>query len=117
MKKRIVPLLLLLLMTCGCRRTPSGFTEELTRYAWSAALDGGGTLALRFSGDTAFLTMKNGGETATVAGRYAADETTLLIFDDESAQPFHFAYQPKGTTLALTYEGKTVTLTADLDMQ
>lgn len=111
MKKLIVPLLLLLL-TGGCSKAPSGFTEELTRYAWSAALDGGGTLALRFSGDTALLTMKNAGETATVTGRYAADETALLIFDNESAHTFRFAYQPKGETLLLTYEGKTVKLTA-----
>lgn len=113
MKRWIVPLLLLSLLPCGCCRTPSGAAAELTRYAWSAALEGGGTLALRFSGDTASLTMKNGGETAAVSGSFVADETALVIFDRESARAFRFAYQPKGETLALTYEGQSVELTAD----
>ena len=112
MRKFVVPLLLSLLL-CGCCRMPSGAAAELTRYAWSAALEGGGTLELRFSGDTASLTMKNAGETAAVAGSFVADDAVLVIFDTESARPFRFAYQPKGETLALTVDGNTVELTAD----
>lgn len=101
MKKMIATAVLLLLVLCGCTRTPTGNPAELRQYSWVGHTKGGGAVSLRFDGDKAALTLQNGGETAVITGACLTDDETLVIFDDASAQSYRFGYVPKGQTLLL----------------
>ena len=91
----------LMLLLCGCTRTPAGNPAELRQYSWTGQTKGGGTVSLCFDGDKAALTLQNGGETAVISGMCLTDDETLIIFDDASAQSYRFGYMPKGQTLLL----------------
>ena len=115
MKKTVGWALLLFLlsgMLSGCAHTSTGSAAELRQYNWRADPDGGGSLTLCFEGENASLTMENGGESETIAGRFLADDSTLIIFDDSVSQSYRFGYVPNGDRLALTYGGNTVELIA-----
>ena len=113
MKKLVVCIMLLSVMLCGCSCRSSGNPSELTKYTWHAQRDGGGEITLTFKGETAKLTLKNGDETAAIAGKLLADDNSFVIFDTELKQNYAFSYTPRGELLDLTFEGNTIEMKAE----
>lgn len=114
MKKLVVCLMILSVILCGCSQRALGNPSELTKYTWHAQCDGGGELTLKFDGDNAELTLKNGNETATISGKVLADDTSFVIFDTELKQNYAFTYVPRGELLDLTFEGNTIEMKAEI---
>ncbi len=113
MKKCVICLLLFVsVLLCGCSRQTTGNPSELMQFHWHAALEGGGEADLRFEGEHARLILKNGGETAEIAGRVIADDSTFVIFDRELSQNYGFGYTPRGEKLDLSFEGNTIEMEA-----
>ena len=83
----------------GC--CPRGYGSEMTACRWRGELKGGGEAELSFDGESACLTLKNGGEQARISGRYIADEEELVIFDEEVGQNYGFEYKVSKTALEL----------------
>lgn len=111
-KKFVVALLLLPFLFCGCESRQRGNTYELTRYSWFAKFDNGGEVRLKFDGERASLTLKNGKEQDAVRGRFIADDTAFVIFDRDVSRNFAFDYVPRGEKLDLTFEGNTIEMSA-----
>ena len=113
MKKLVVLITLFSVILCGCSQRAFGNPSELTKYSWYAQCDGGGELSLKFEGETAALTLKNGDETATITGKVLADDNSFVIFDTELKQNYAFSYTPRGELLDLTFEGNTIEMKAE----
>ena len=105
--------MLLSVICCGCSQRSFGNPAELTQYTWHAKRDGGGEITLKFNGETAALTLKNGGESATISGKLLADDTSFVIFDTALGQNYAFSYMPRGELLDLTFEGNTIEMKAE----
>ncbi len=113
MKKTVVCLLMILSAAlCGCSRQALGNTAELMKYSWHARRDGGGEISLRFDSGSAELSLTNGGESAEIAGKMLADDTSFVIFDEKLKQNYAFFYVPRGEKLDLTFEGNTIEMEA-----
>ena len=113
MKKFVAALIISgIFCLCGCQSGTTGSRAELTSRSWNVQLDGGGKASLRFQGDNAFLTLENGGEQEIISGKYVADESTLVIFDDSVCQSYSFSYTPHGSTLTLSRDGGEIELSA-----
>ncbi len=111
MKKFVIlSCVLLCMLFCSCTADTSGYVSELTGSRWSAELNGGARAELCFEGDTASLNIENGGKSVQLQGKYIADENTFVIFMPEIAQNYTFSYTPKGSTLSLSYGGKSIIL-------
>ena len=113
MKKLVVCLMLLSVILCGCSQRAFGNPPELTKHTWHALRDGGGEITLEFNGENAVLTLKNGDEAATIAGKMLADDTSFVIFDTDLKQNYAFSYVPRGELLDLTFEGNTIEMKAE----
>ena len=110
MKKLVVMLMFFPLILGGCGSSAQGNVSELTGSAWSAELDGGGEIELDFDGDEALLLLKNGDDSAEIAGKVLIDDESMVIFDTDARCNYRFDYAPRGELLSLTYEGNTVEL-------
>lgn len=110
--KKVVALfyLIICVMFCSCTQNTSGYSYELTSSKWKTTLNGGAEVSLSFSDDTANFTIKNSDKSTQIKGKFIADEETFVIFVPEICQNYGFSYTPKGNTLDLTYNGKTITL-------
>ena len=114
MKKLVVLwIIICTALLCGCSTVKTGKKYELTENSWKARLDGGGRLSLRFGGGRAELKMENGENKTVISGEYLADDKTLVIFVPELMQNYGFGYTPRGNLLDLSFNGATVTFTAD----
>lgn len=112
---KIVAVLSFLLgvVLCGCSVDTSGYTEELTSSLWKVSLEGGAELVLSFDEEYACLSIENFNLKKEIKGKYIADEKSFVIFDTDVAQSYSFEYTPKGGNLDLTYNGSTITLSAE----
>ena len=114
MKKGVVGCLFCVLMIfCGCSKSASGESFELTSRRWSAKLEGGGEASLSFDGDNAEFALKNGVEQDVIKGKYVADESALVIFDGAMCQNYHFDYVPHGDMLEISCNGGTIKMFAE----
>ncbi len=95
---------------CGCTTDTSGNVYELTSSSWHTNLDGGGEVFLSFSEDIACLEVKNADKSTKIEGEYIADNSNLVIFVPKLCQNYGFSYVPKGKTLELSLNNKTISL-------
>lgn len=96
-----------LLMLCGCTQNAPSPQNELISSNWTASLDGGGELSLKFYGEpgdlSAEFNLKNAGKDVTISGDCLVDSTSIVIFDSSVSQNYAFDYTPKGDTLEISY--------------
>lgn len=115
MKKTLVIIaLIVLLLLCGCTQNAPSYKTELINSAWKVKAEGGAEAVLEFSGEaddlSAEFTITNADKTVKISGNCLADEQSFVIFDGSVMQNYAFDYLPKGDTLDLTYNNKTITL-------
>lgn len=100
-------------LLCGCTQSAPSYKTELINSAWKASAEGGAEAELGFSGEpdglSADFIIKNAGKTVKISGKCVADEHSFVIFDASVLQNYAFDYVPKGDTLDLTYNNKTIT--------
>ena len=115
MKKFVAAFLFILLSLTfsGCTADASGRVAELISADRSAVLGSGAEVSLKFSGDTAALTIKSRDETSAIQGRYIADDDNFVIFVPEIGQNYCFSYTPRGNELELGYDGSSIVLRSD----
>lgn len=101
-------------MFSGCTQSSPGYKNELISSSWSANLTGGAQLSLDFEeadGDLyANLSITNASKKAEISGQCLLDEESFVIFDSSVCQNYAFDFVPKGKTLELSYNGKSITL-------
>ena len=101
-------------MLCGCTQNAPGAQNELISSSWSAKLDGGGELSLKFTGEpgdlSAELNIKNAGKNVTISGDCLVDSGSIVIFDSSVSQNYAFDYTPKGDTLEISYNKSVITM-------
>ena len=102
------------LMLCGCIQNAPSPQNELISSNWTASLDGGGELSLKFYGEpgdlSAEFNLKNAGKDVTISGDCLVDSTSIVIFDSSVSQNYAFDYTPKGDTLEISYNHNVLTL-------
>ena len=83
-----------LLMLCGCTQNAPSPQNELISSNWTASLDGGGELSLKFYGEpgdlSAEFNLKNAGKDVTISGDCLVDSTSIVIFDSSVSQNYAF---------------------------
>jgi len=103
-----------LLMLCGCTQNAPSPQNELISSNWTASLDGGGELSLKFHGEpgdlSAEFNLKNAGKDVTISGDCLVDSTSIVIFDSSVSQNYAFDYTPKGDTLEISYNHNVLTM-------
>lgn len=111
MKKYVAAILILsVFLLCSCSKDTSGCKTELTTSKWHKTLDTGAEIDLEFTDDYAELSIKNTDKNCLISGKYIADDSTFVIFVPEIAQNYGFDYNPKNSSLEITFEGNTLTL-------
>lgn len=115
MKKFVAAFLFILLSLTfsGCTADASGRVAELISADRSTVLGSGAEVSLKFSGDTAALTIKSRDETTAIQGRYIADDDNFVIFVPEIGHNYCFSYTPRGNELELGYDGSSIVLRSD----
>ena len=102
------------LMLCGCIQNAPSPQNELISSNWTASLDGGGELSLKFYGEpgdlSAEFNLKNAGKDVTISGDCLVDSTSIVIFDSSVSQNYAFDYTPKGDTLEISYNHNVLTM-------
>ena len=102
------------LLFCGCTQNAPSPQNELISSSWTAELDGGGELSLKFYGEpgdlSAELNLKNAGKDVTISGDCLVDSTSIVIFDSTVSQNYALDYTPKGDTLEISYNNTFLTL-------
>jgi len=103
-----------LLMLCGCTQNAPSPQNELISSNWTASLDGGGELSLKFYGEpgdlSAEFNLNNAGKDITISGDCLVDSTSIVIFDSSVSQNYAFDYTPKGDTLEISYNHNVLTM-------
>ena len=111
MKKYVAAALILsVFLLCSCSKDTSGCKTELTTSKWQNRYDSGAEVNLEFENDYAKFTINNADKSCVISGKYIADDSTFVIFVPEIAQNYGFDYNPKNSSLELTFEGNTITL-------
>lgn len=101
-------------MLCGCTQNAPSPQNELISSIWTAELDGGGELSLKFYGEpgnlSAELNLKNAGKDVAISGDCLVDSGSIVIFDSSVSQNYAFDYTPKGDTLEIMYDKRALTM-------
>jgi hypothetical protein len=101
-------------MLCGWTQNAPSPQNELISSNWTASLDGGGELSLKFYGEpgdlSAEFNLKNAGKDVTISGDCLVDSTSIVIFDSSVSQNYAFDYTPKGDTLEISYNHNVLTM-------
>ncbi len=92
----------------SCTADTSGFANELVSEKWQANLDGGASVYLEFSNDTATLKISNADSSTEIKGKYTADDNSFVIFVPDIGRNYTFSYTPSKSYLELTYDGNTI---------
>ncbi len=92
----------------SCTTDTSGYKEELVSEKWQADLDGGASVYLEFSNDTATLKISNADSSTEIQGKYFADDDSFVIFMPEIGRNYSFSYIPSKSFIELTYDGNTI---------
>lgn len=112
--RRKIKKLVLLFLTAvccvfsSCTADTSYFANELVSEKWQANLDGGASVYLEFSSDTAALKISNADSSTEIKGKYTADDDSFVIFMPEIGRNYTFSYTPSKSYLELTYDGNTI---------
>lgn len=112
-KIKILIMLLFAAVCCvfsSCTTDTSGFKAELVSEKWQANLEGGATVYLEFSNDTAALKISNADSSTEIKGKYIADDDSFVIFMPDIGRNYTFSYTPSKSCLELTYDGNTIKL-------
>ena len=94
---------------CGCGAAViSCNSDEIKASSWDHTAENGMYAKLDFDEDRAIFTIQNEDQSATIDGLCVIDEKTLIILGADDK--YIFDYKLTGSTIMLSYEGKTIEL-------
>lgn len=100
-----------MLWCASCGQIVQNASEELKLYEWQRENENGTKISLRFSEDTAFLSIQGDEDIACeISGLCVTDGNTFFISDISMMKNVSFTYKVYGDHLDLTYGGSTVSL-------
>lgn len=103
--------LVCMLWCSSCSQIVQTSSEELKLYEWQRDNENGTQIFLRFSEDTALLSIQGDKEvTCEITGLCVANEETFVISDTSMMKNISFNYKVYGDHLDLTYGGSTISL-------
>ena len=79
-------------------------------YSWSASLDNGTEVDLRFGDTYGYLDIYGDGEPLHIGGLCMSTDDSFLIFDEQSGMNYSFAYRLHGDRVELIRNGSVLVL-------
>ncbi len=96
-----------MLLLCGCGAAVINCNaDEIKASSWDYTAENGMYAQLDFDEDRAIFTINNEDQSAIIDGLCVIDEKTLIILGTDDK--YCFDYKLSGSTMTLSYEGKSV---------
>ena len=106
----VTGMIVLSIFLYGCTRVIKDASDELVMYSWSAALEGGAEVILRFDGDNAALLVTSGDTSSVIEGYCILSPERFCIIDTDTGERFVFDYILHGDRIELSHNNSLIIL-------